>query len=153
MLATLTRQFACSALSLGVECRESPAKFHWVVLGAEWAQLLCEDLSRLAPQDRAWWTQWLQPAFGALGSQEVSREKVGGALDRLEDVYGEQCRAFERIQEDIHAIRSLLATTKGPIRITTEEAHSRTTEQARGDGWVGCKATPEGVWVKTIERR
>lgn len=153
MLAILTRQFACLALSLGVECRESPTKFQWVVLGAEWAHLLCGDLDKLTPQDRAWWRQWLQPAFGASGSREVTREEVGAALDQLQAAYGEQYQSLERMQSDIGAIRSLLAKTRGPIRMATEEAHSRATEKARGDGWVGCRETPDGVWVETIEHR
>ena len=153
MLATLTRQFACLALSLWVECRESPTKFHWVVLGAEWTHLLCGDLSELTPQDRAWWRQWLQPAFGASGSRGVTREEVGAPLDRLAAAYGEQYQSLERMQSDIRAIQSLLARTRGPVRMTTEEAHSRATEEARGDGWVGCRTTPDGVWVETIERR
>ncbi len=153
MLATLTRQFACLALSLGVECRESPTKFQWVVFGAEWTHLLCGDLSELTPQDRAWWRQWLQPAFGVLRSREVTREEVGRALDRLEAAYREQCHSVERIQSDIQAIRSLLANTQEPIRMTTQETHSRATEQARGDGWVGCQVTPGGVLVETIEHR
>ena len=133
VLSTLTRQFGCLALDLGVECRESPTKFHWVVLGAEWAHLLCGDLFRLAPQDRAWWRQWLQPAFGTSGSREVTREEVGEALDRLEAAYEEQCRSVERIQSDIQAIRSLLAKRRGPIRMATEEAHSRASETAEGE--------------------
>ena len=79
VLATLTHQFGCLALSLVVEWRQSPTRARSVILGSEWTHLLCGDLSRLAPRDREWWRQWLQPAFGALGNREATREELGGA--------------------------------------------------------------------------
>ena len=132
VLSTLTRQFGCLALDLVVEWRQNPKRSREVTLGSEWTHLLCGDLSRLAPRDREWWRQWLQPAFGTSGSREVTREELGEALDRLEADYEEQCRSVGDIQRDIEVIRELLAKTRGQIRMITEEVHNRASETAQG---------------------
>ena len=120
------------------------------MFGPEWTHLLCRGLSGLDASLRAWWEKWLQPAFGAGGAREVTAVEVHNALDGLEAVYEKEIRAEPRISQDLGAIRHLVETGRGPIRMITEEVHSAEVEEARGDGMVSWETTEEGVSKETI---
>ncbi len=152
VFAALTRDCGCAGLCLAVLSRESPLVFRSVTLGSEWTSTLCAGLSELAPQDRAWWAQWLQPTFGVMGAREVPKEEVRAALDQLEAAYGERMRQVDRIQQDSKAIRNLLETAQEPIRMMTPEALSEAVETARSDGsWVMMEWKEPGICAQTIE--
>jgi len=150
-VAVLTQDIGCLAMTLTFESREG-LRFRAVTLGQQWAELLCGELSRLSEGSRNWWRQWLQPAFGLLGSRVVSIDEVRGNLDAIEEQYAEVVQSSERIRSDCQAIRRLLETASAPIRISTPEAQSQAAEAIRGKGYFLCR-NDGGVWVEELKQR
>lgn len=162
----------CRLLDVSFVARIDQATWHVVSFNAPWAPLLCGQLERIPESDRAWWRQWCQPDFGALGRTEVDRDIVVEKLDRLIEAYpwivdadpedGPEhdstptlnlLRGTVRLRDNICALRALLAQQRS-VEIVTHRAHRAEVDSVREqhDGGVELSFSEDGIEVQTVKR-
>ena len=102
--------------------REEPGAVHSVTLADDWTPILCGGLEGLLEEHRAWWRQWLRPAFNDGGTQEVDVETIRIELDMFVQVYADNAEGNPSIQSNINGIRHLMEISGGPLTFMTKAA-------------------------------
>ena len=140
-----------------------------VPLHATWTPLLCGCLKNVSDDDKQWWRQWCQPAFGPMGRKEVSSETVTERLARLVEAYPWLAKenpedgpghdntpglnflmGTVRTRDNLLALRALLSRNE-TIEIVTRCTYERDVAETRGEhGVVGCSFDEDGVMQETI---
>lgn len=161
----------CRMLDLHFVAQTDQKEWQVVRLTPGWTPVVCGPLARLSDADRAWWRQWCQPDFGALGRATVPSDVIAEHLDRLLIAYpilDERHESDEpnhdetptlnlllgvtRTHDDVRALRSLLSRHP-EILVVAGHAH-----REEVDRFVNKRSSIEhrfdrhGVEIETIRR-
>ncbi len=140
----------CLALDLVIAVRQGENTLHSVRLDNEWTAILFGAMPELPENARAWWKEWIRPAFSPGAPVEIVSYYVLENIDAIERAYPELVSGGTSIKSNIDGIRYMAEVASSPMMLMTRELFEEYADDFAG------KKRREAVYednVATIKRK